>query len=130
MKKTLRYIYLLAIIAIILITLTACGGDKLVATKTSEAEGAISKETWEISFKNNEPTEIKAIFEFDDPEMATAYYEAAEMIMPEASNVTKDGNKLSFTVSPESFEDFGDAISGKTKDDIKKQLEADGYTVK
>jgi len=128
LKKTLRSIGLIAIIAVILMTLTACG-NKLVATKTTEEGGITLKETWEISFKNNEVSEIKSTFEFDDEEMASAYYQVLKLL-PEESKVTQDKNKVSFIISADGFEDFGKAIKGQTKDNVKKQLESEGYTVK
>ena len=69
MKKTLKALVLAVIIGLILISLTGCGGNKLVATKTTEDETMGSfKEKIVIKFKNDKVETMEMTMEYDKEE--------------------------------------------------------------
>ena len=75
MKKVAKSVALLLIMGIALVLLTGCGGNKLVATKTTE-DGTIGKykEEMTVTFKDDKVNEIEMSMEFDDEEKAKAMY--------------------------------------------------------
>jgi len=139
MKKTVKSLVLALIIGIMVISLTGCGSDKLVATKTVEDENGNYKEEIIITFKKNKVETIEVSMEFEDEEAAQGMYlllnlgmqmnESGEEI--EEIKIEQEGKKLIFKVDGKTYAET-EGISEKdlTKEALKKSLEKDGYTVK
>ena len=136
MKKTAKSIVLALVMGLLLIALTGCGANKLVATKSSDDEFMGKyEEKIEISFKNDKADQIVWTMEFEDEDKA----ESVASIFKLASNSDEDtkidveqkGKKVTFKMDAKSFaseEDMDD--NSLSKEEMKKSLEDEGYTVK
>ena len=139
MKKVAKSVALLLIMAIALVLLTGCGGNKLVATKTTE-DGTIGKykEEMTVTFKDDKVNEIEMSMEFDDEEKAKAMYSlynvGASMSDDESlkgMKVEQKGKKLVIKMDAKAYaESAGVSEDAMTKDALKSALEAQGYEVK
>lgn len=136
MKKTAKSIVLALVIGLLLIALTGCGANKLVATKSSDDEFMGKyEEKIEISFKDDKADQIVWTMEFEDEDKA----ESVASIFKLASNSDEDtkidveqkGKKVTLKMDAKSFaseEDMDD--NSLSKEEMKKSLEDEGYTVK
>lgn len=138
MKKTIKNIALVLVMGIMLVLLTGCGGNKLVATKTSE-DDTMGKynEKIEITFKNNKANEIKMTYEFEDKSNADSMYSLLNLGMAmageevEGLKVEQDDKKVIMTMDSKAFEEQeGTNDEEMTKDALKAKLEEQGYKVK
>ncbi len=147
MKKTLRNFAIVIAMAMLVVLLTGCGGDKLVATKRTEDEYMGNyDEKLEITFKDDKASEINMTYTFDDEEQATTMYgyfslvtsmfvsEDSEEANPlEGMEVKQDGKKLTIKMDATAYvETLGEDedTADLSKDAIKASLEEEGYTVK
>lgn len=140
MKKALKSVALLLIIGMVLVLLTGCGGDKLIATKTTEDDSmGLGKyeEKIEVKFKDDKVSEVTMTAEFEKEEaaksMAALFNLGSSMAEEEMEGfkVEQKGKKVIMKVDAKTFakqEDLSD--EDMTKEAIKKSLEEDGYTVK
>ena len=102
MKKTLKALALSLVIGIMVISLTGCGSDKLVATKTTEDEMMGNyTEKITVTFKNDKVETIEMSMEFDDEETAQGMYGLFSLGMSmdesgelEGMDVKQDGKEL------------------------------------
>ena len=136
MKKTAKSIVLALVMGILLIALTGCGANKLVATKSSDDEFMGKyEEKIEISFKDDKADQIVWTMEFEDEDKA----ESVASIFKLANNSDEDtkidveqkGKKVTLKMDAKSFaseEDMDD--NSLSKEEMKKSLEDEGYTVK
>ena len=136
MKKTAKSIVLALVMGLLLIALTGCGANKLVATKSSDDEFMGKyEEKLEISFKDDKADQIVWTMEFEDEDKA----ESVASIFKLASNSDEDtkidveqkGKKVTLKMDAKSFaseEDMDD--NSLSKEEMKKSLEDEGYTVK
>jgi len=139
MKKTLKAIILALVIGILVISLTGCGSDKIVATKTTEDEMMGScKEEITITFKNDKVETIKMSMEFDNEETAQGMYGILSLGMSmdesgelEGLEIEQKGKKLIMKMDATTYaETEGVSDEDMSKEALKKSLEEDGYTVK
>lgn len=140
MKKTLKIGALLLVMAMLLVLLTGCGGNKLVATKTTEDEGmgfGKYEETVELKFKDDKVNEITMTYEFEKEEsaegMAAIFNLGVSMSEEEMQGfeVEQKGKKVIIKMDAKMFaEQEGVSEEEMTKEAMKKALEEDGYTVK
>lgn len=140
MKKALKSVSLLLIIGMVLVLLTGCGGDKLIATKTTDDDSmGLGKyeEKIEVKFKDDKVSEVTMTAEFEKEEaaksMAALFNLGSSMAEEEMEGfkVEQKGKKVIMKVDAKTFakqEDLSD--EDMTKEAIKKSLEEDGYTVK
>jgi hypothetical protein len=137
-KKTIKNIALVLVMGIMLVLLTGCGGNKLVATKASE-DDTMGKynEKIEITFKNNKANEIKMTYEFEDKSNADSMYSSLNLGMAmageevEGLKVEQDDKKVIMTMDSKAFEEQeGTNDEEMTKDALKAKLEEQGYKVK
>lgn len=135
MKKTAKSILLVMVMAVLLFGLTACGKNKLVATKDGEDNFfGKYKETIEITFKDNKADTIIMTRELEDKEVADNLAKLIDSVGTEAlggMDIKVDGNKVIMTLNSEQFaaeENLDD--EDLSRDSIKKELEKDGYKVK
>ncbi len=136
MKKTAKSIVLALVMGLLLIALTGCGANKLVATKSSDDEFMGKyEEKIEISFKDDKADQIVWTMEFEDEDKA----ESVASIFKLANNSDEDtkidveqkGKKVTLKMDAKSFaseEDMDD--NSLSKEEMKKSLEDEGYTVK
>lgn len=139
MNKLFKKIVIVALIAIMAITLTGCG-NKLVATKTTEETSLTGKtmkyeEKMQISFKKDKVNNVKVEYKFETDEDAKTMKEAFDFIKSFAGDLGMDikqsGKKLTMSLDKNAFEQMEGATEEElTKDAIKTKLEADGYKVK
>jgi len=140
MKKTLKGLVLAIIIGFAVISLTGCGEDKLVATKTTEDEMMGNyKEEITVTFKDDKLETVEMAMEFDKEETAQGMYGLFNMGMSmseeedsfEGMEVKQEGKKLIIKMDAKTFaESEGASDEDMTKEAIRKSLEEDGYTVK
>ena len=139
MKKTLKGLGILLIMGMMLVLLTGCGSDKLVATKTTEDDMMGKyKEEIVMTFKDDKVESIEMNMEFDDEETAQGMYGLYNMGLSmseesdtEGMEVKQDGKKLVITMDAKAYaESEGASDEEMTKEALKKALEEDGYTVK
>ena len=139
MKKTLKGLVLLVLMVLIVISLTGCGSDKLVATKTSE-DDTMGKyeETITVTFKKDKVETIKMEMEFEKEEIAqtmSGLFSLGMQSMDESETkgfeVKQDGKKLVISMDAAAYaESEGVSDEEMTKESLKKSLEESGYTVK
>lgn len=139
MKKIAKSATLLLIMGIALVLLTGCGGNKLVATKTTE-DGTVGKykEEMTVTFKNDKVNEIEMSMEFDDEQKAKAMKASYDMIVSMSDDeslkgmkVEQKGKKLIVKMDAKAYaESAGASEDSMTKDALKSALEAQGYEVK
>lgn len=139
MKKTLKSLGILLILGMMLVLLTGCGSNKLVATRTTEDDMMGNyKEEIVMTFKNDKVETIEMSMEFDDEETAQGMYALYNMGLSmsedestQGMEVKQDGKKLVITMDAKAYaESEGASDEEMTKDAMKKALEEDGYTVK
>ena len=139
MKKTLKALALALVMGILVISLTGCGSNKLVATKTTEDPMMGNyKEQITMTFKNDKVETIEMSMEFDNEETAQGMYGIFSLGMSmdeegqlDGMDVKQDGKKLVITMDAKAYaESEGASDEEMTKEALKKALEEDGYTVK
>lgn len=132
MRKLIRNILLATIFLVVLIILTGCGGNKLVAKKTTEEVGIKIEEKIEVTFKDNKISQVVAVMEFESEETAKMMVEAFSYEAVEGLEVEQDGNKMTMTMNAQIFADMqGEPVTVDiTKEDMKKFFEDEGYKVK
>ena len=139
MKKTLKGLALALVIGLMVISLTGCGADKLVATKTTEDEkmGNYNEEIT-ITFKDDKVETIEMSMEFDDEETAEGMYalynmgmEMSEEEAPAGMEVKQEGKKFIIIMDAATYaESEGVSDEEMTKEALKAELEEDGYKIK
>ncbi|MDO5555402.1 MAG: hypothetical protein Q4G09_01725 [Clostridia bacterium] len=140
MKKIAKSAILLLVMGMILILLTGCGGDKLVATKTTDDDEMFGKyeEKIEVSFKSDKVDKVKMTLKFEDSEKAESAYSmfnfATSMLEEEEKDgfkVKQDGKNINVEMSSEVYKDQ-EYLDDEdiTKEAMKKSLEEQGYKVK
>lgn len=137
MKKILKSSLLLTLMAVLLLSLVACGGNKLTATKETDEDGVKYKEELVISFKNDKADSVKFTFTFENEDDAKSMYSMFELLNEYstdeekfAENLKQDGKKLTGEINPKLLSNDEDDESSLSKENLKKSLEESGYTVK
>ena len=139
MKKTLKILLLVAFMAVILFALTGCG-NKLVATKeTEDSEMGTIKEKYEYTFKKDKIDSVKAIYTFEDKEKAEDAEKELNAMMALMSafsdeeidmEVERSGKKVTMKLDASTFASMEGEDVSVSKDELKEQLEEEGYKVK
>ena len=138
MKKVLTLLLALAM-GLIVISLTGCGSNKLVATKTTEDEMMGNyKENITITFKDDKVETVETKMEFEDEETAQGMYGLLSLGMSrdtegglDGLEFEQEGKTLTMKMDKKAFaasEEMSD--EDMTKEAIKSALEEDGYKVK
>lgn len=133
MKKFLK----ISLLFVLIFVLTACGSSKIVATKTEtdSLSGEEVESTVEIKFdKDDKPTSMTLTQKYEDKETAEQVYGLLSGILGMAGDedigmeIKHSGKKVTMEIdaSSDSFEYSDEADI----DEIKKQLEDDGWDVK
>lgn len=146
MKKTLKIVLLAAVMLLAVLTLTGCG-NKLVATKDVEETSSTPKhkEEVEVSFKNDKVDKVKMTFIFENDDTAKKYvdeYNAMIQVLKSFAGeeegkvnlptLTQSGKKATMELDAKTFAELSEdeKIESMTREEIKKSLEDEGYTVK
>lgn len=132
MKKSIKVALVLAVLALALVLLAGCGSKKLVATKTTEESGMKIEEKMEITFNKDDKVEkVVETMTFEDEDTAKMMVEmfagSEEM---EGFEVKQDGKSMIMTMDAKTFAEMEGEEDSMTREQIKKELEEDGYTVK
>ena len=135
MKKSVKSLLLLSIMTILLLALTGCGKNKLVATKSSEENDIFGKyeEKLEISFKDDKANKIVWTLEFEEEDNAKTLAELFEEYKSEMEGleVEQKDKKVILTMNSDAFaKQEGLDDNSLSREEIKKSLEEDGYEVK
>ena len=136
MKKLVKGSLLLMVVAMILMALTGCGKNKLVATKSNDSASSLLgsyEEKIEVTFKNDKADKIVWTMEFEDESKAKSAAGLYQMASSEIEGleVKQDGKKVVLNMSVKAFADTADMKDEDlSRDAFKKALEEQGYTVK
>ena len=134
MKKTLKSLLLVAFMLVTLLALPGCG-DKLVATRETEEMGVKMEEEIEVSFKDDKVNKVKMTYTFDSKEQAEAMKSLFSLGMSmngETTNldIKQKGKKLTIEADAEAYAELAGEDVDISKDELREQLEEEGYTVK
>lgn len=133
MKKTLKVSALLMIVAIMLVSLTGCFKNKIVATKHTDAENSMVgayDEKIEITFKKDKADKMVWTMEFEDEETAEKMSSLYDGLVKNA-DIDQKGKKVVVTFKTEDIAKQNDMKEEDlTKEKLIEKLEEDGYTVK
>ena len=134
MKKTLKSLLLVSFMLVILLALTGCG-DKLVATRETEEMGMKIEEEIEVSFKDDKVNKVKMTYTFDSKEQAESMKSLFTLGMSmngETTNldIKQSGKKLTIEADAEAYAELAGEDVDISKDELREQLEEEGYTVK
>lgn len=136
MKKLVKGSLLLMVVAMMLMALTGCGKNKLVATKSNDSESSLLgayDEKIEVTFKKDKADKIVWTMEFKDENKAKSAAGLYQMASSEIEGleVKQDGKKVVLNMSVKAFADTADMKDEDlSRDAFKKALEEQGYTVK
>ncbi len=139
MKKVAKSVALLLVMGMVLVLLTGCGSNKLVATKTTEdARMGNYKEEVVMTFEKDKVTNIEMSMEFDKEETAAAMYSIFNMGLSMSNDdsmqgieAKQEGKKFIMIMDAKAYaKSEGVSDEEMTKEAMKAALEADGYTVK
>ena len=139
MKKTLKVLLLVAFMAVVLFALTGCG-DKLVATKeTEDATMGNIEEKIEFTFKKDKLNTVKMTYKFEDKETAEEAEKDFNDLMDLVAEygdeeldveVKRNGKKLTIKLDASTFASMEGEDVEISKDELKEELEDEGYKVK
>jgi len=139
MKKTLKVLLLIAFMALILFSLTGCG-NKLVATReTDDEEMGKIKEEVVYNFKDDKIDSVKMTFKFEDKETAEKGEEQLIAMKSLISafgedeinlDVKRSGKKVTMELDASAFAAMEGSEESINKDELKEELEEEGYKVK
>lgn len=129
MKNILKVTSLLAVLVMLLVALTGCGGNKIVGTM--EEDGNKSK--IEMSFdKNDKLTKMVMTYEFKNKDDAKELYDSSkEEAKDTGIKVKKSGKKVTITMKAKDFSDkFGVEADQLDKETMKSFAKFMGYELK
>lgn len=128
MNKKIKSLFAAIVMVVMLFALTGCG-SKLVATKsTDDSMMGKYEEKMEVTFKGDKADKIVWTMEFDDESKAKAAAGLYGLASSDAKmDVDQKGKKVTVKMSAKDFESSSEDMS---KEDMKKKLEEQGYTVK
>lgn len=138
MKKTMKILALTLIMGAMLILLTGCGNNKLVATKTTESEYGDYKETVTVTFKDDKVESFEMVMEFEDEETASSMSGIFNLAVSmdesgqlDGMEVEQDGKKLTIKMDAEAYA-TAEEMSGEelTREKMEESLKEQGYTIK
>ncbi len=137
MKKFLKGLVLACLMLVMLFSLTGCG-NKLVATKDVEESGIEYKTKMEITFKKDNVDKVKLTCttknEDDAKKVESSLHATVTVLSAWADDdldyeITRKGKKVVMKLEGEAAGLMA-SDEGKTKDEIREELEEDGFKVK
>lgn len=139
MKKTLKLLAVIAVLLVMLVSLTGCG-NKIVATKETEQNGVTYEEKLEIKLKDDKINKVKVTMTFEDKETAEEMKTNLDAAMAMLTvlgggdsgiEVEQKNKKIIIELDAEQYASmYGEEIEEISKDELKAQLEEEGYDVK
>jgi len=139
MKKVLKSLILASIVALMVVTLTGCNNkkDSIYATKHVDNDEVLGSydEDVEVEFKDGKASKIIMSFVFKDEDnvglMKSLYESSADA---GSLSIRTDKNKFIMEMDGEAFlkqqKIDSEEDLNAVKEELKKVLEADGYTIK
>lgn len=120
---------------ITLVTLTGCGGKKLSCTMEQSSLGLENKTTIQFNFKEDKINSMKATIEMVLPdEYKDQKQDLIDELKDSDENITvtetKNGIKATITGDSDQLEELGLDDETVNYEDVKKELEDQGYTCK
>ncbi|MCL2383235.1 MAG: hypothetical protein FWC79_03625 [Oscillospiraceae bacterium] len=97
----------------------------LIATKTLEEDGVVAHEEFKINFAGGRPVSGVITYNFEIEENAEEFYMALTMVLM-LENVTITGTTVIVTLGAEELDAVVDSM---TIDDLRRELEREGYIV-
>ena len=122
--------------ALLLFSLTGCGSKKLVCSRSGSESGVNAKVEVAFEFDSDgkaKDAEMTMTYEFDDKEtaeQACELFKGDDADTDEKTSVKCSGSKITVTTSGLSEVEGSDEVIGKTRDEIIKEAEEDGYECK
>ena len=128
MKNVIKYVSLVVLAVALLISLVGCGQDTIIATMTESNETiGDCGVRMEIMFDGDVISTIKIQMDFDKEGIANSVVSGGEQIGVE---FTQEGNSVYAELDAEEYKKTsGEDFSKMSRDEIIKQLEAEGYTI-
>ena len=128
MKKLLKITSLIAVVAMLLLALTGCGGNKIVGTM--EEDGNKSKVVATFD-KNDNLKKLEITYEYKNADDAKEAYEEMKKEDAEGYKIKKSGKKVTVKMDAKSFaKQTGADEERLTKDNMKELIKFMGYEVK
>ena len=128
MKKLLKITSLLAVVAMLLLALTGCGGKKLVGTmKDDDGKGKVV-----CTFDSKDRLkEMKITYEYKDKDDAKDAYDAIKEMFEDVGKVKKSGKKITVTVTGKKIAEEKDVdLDDLDREYMEKAIESMGFEVK
>lgn len=128
MKNVIKYISLVVLAIALLISLVGCGQKNIIATMTEKNDtiGDCGVRL-EIMFDGDVISTIKIQMDFEKDGIAQSVVSGGEQIGVE---FTQEGNSIFAELNTEEYKKTsGQDFSKMSRDEIIKQLEAEGYTI-
>lgn len=128
MKNVIKYISLVVLAIALLISLVGCGQKTIIATMTEKSDtiGDCGVRL-EIMFDGDVISTIKIQMDFEKDGIAQSVVSGGEQIGVE---FTQEGNSIFAELNAEEYKKTsGQDFSKMSRDEIIKQLEAEGYTI-
>lgn len=128
MKKLLKIASILAVVAMLLISLTGCGGNKIVGTMKDDDGKAKVVATFDSKDRLKEMT---FTYEFKDKDDAEDAYDSMKDMFEDVGKIKKSGKKITIKIkgkdlAEESNMDYDDV----DKDYITDAIEGMGFEIK
>ncbi|MBR2704267.1 MAG: hypothetical protein IKE91_02245 [Clostridia bacterium] len=127
MKKLLKIASLIAVVAMLILALTGCGGNKLVGTM--EEDGNKSKVVASFN-KDDKLTKLVITYTYDSASDAKDAYKEMKDQDAEGYKIKRSGKKITVTVKAKDFaKQTGADEDELTKDNMKQLLKFMGYDI-
>ena len=128
MKKLLKITSLLAVVAMLLLALTGCGGKKIVGTMDDDKGKATAVATFD---SKDRLKEFKITYNYKDKDEAEDDYESIKDMFEDVGKVKKSGKKITITIKGKDLAEQ----SNKELDEIDREymedaIESMGFEIK
>ena len=118
---------LLAVCVISLLLTTGCGKKQLICSQSDTVEGETMKVDVIMDLdKNDKVTSAKIVYDFGSKEAADVYCELFKT--GDESAVSCSGSKITINNADAMEDDEEEKVVGKTKAEVKKSAEENGFT--
>ena len=129
MKKLLKITSLLAVVAMLLLALTGCGGKKVVGTMEDDDGKGKAVATFD---SKDRLKELKLTYEYKDKEDAEDSYEAIkDMFEDIGGKVKKSGKKITVTIKGKDLAEQKDVdLDELDREYMEDAIESMGFEIK
>ena len=128
MKKLLKITSLLAVVVMLLLALTGCGGKKIVGTMEEDDGKGKAVATFD---SKDRLKELKITYEFKDKDDAEDAYDGAKEMFEEVGKVKKSGKKITITIKGKDLaEQSNKELDEIDRDYMEDAIESMGFEIK